>query len=387
MGIEGINRHDLGREEFVKTVWKWKEEYGSKITSQLRFLGTSVAWNREAFTMDANLTKAVQEAFVRFHEAGIIFRSNRLVNWSCSLKSAISEIEVDKIDLPGRTMLSVPGHDPNKKYEFGMITSFAYKVEDSDEEIVVATTRLETMLGDTAVAVHPDDPRYTHLHGKNVVHPFNGRKIPIVLDKVLVDMEFGTGAVKITPAHDPNDYECGKRHNLTEITVIDEDGAINSEGGQFAGLMRYDARVAIEKALEEKGHLKGKAANPMQLPKCSRSGDIIEPMLKPQWYVDCKDMARRSCDAVRDGSLEIKPEFHKKTWFRWLENIHDWCISRQLWWGHRIPAYFCWQKSKPKPDKNADKVASRFCFTIKSLVGLCVWVHPLKCRFLVFSNL
>jgi valyl-tRNA synthetase len=208
---EGKNRHDLGREAFVQKVWEWKNEYGNKITNQLRCLGVSVDWSRERFTMDDMLSRAVVEAFNRFHEKGILYRANRLGNWSCALKSAISDIEVDYIELEGRTYLEVKTHkgnpnDPKGRYEFGTLTSFAYPVEDSDEQIIVATTRLETMLGDTGVAVHPDDPRYKHLHGKFVIHPFNGRRIPIITDGELVDMAFGTGAVKITPAHDPSKY-------------------------------------------------------------------------------------------------------------------------------------------------------------------------------------
>lgn len=254
---EGLTRHDLGREKFVEKVWEWKQDYGNRITTQLRSLGSSVDWSRERFTMDDMLSKAVVEAFNRFFEKGLLYRANRLGNWSCALKSAISDIEVDYIELEGRTFLEVKTHkgnpsDPKGRYEFGTLTSFAYPIEDSDETIVVATTRLETMLGDTAVAVHPDDERYKHLHGKHVVHPFNGRKIPIICDKVLVNMEFGTGAVKITPAHDPNDYECGKRHNLEFITMLTEDGSINHNGSQFEGQMRYDARIAVEEALKEK---------------------------------------------------------------------------------------------------------------------------------------
>jgi len=253
---EGKNRHDLGREEFVKKVWEWKGDYGTKITKQLRSLGSSVDWSRERFTMDDMLSKAVIEAFNQFHEKGLLYRANRLGNWSCALKSAISDIEVDYIDLEGRTFLEVKTHkgnpkDPQGRYEFGTLTSFAYPIENSDEQLVVATTRLETMLGDTAVAIHPDDPRYTHLHGKFVIHPFNGRRIPIVCDATLVDMNFGTGAVKITPAHDPNDYECGKRHDLEFICILNEDGAINHNGSQFEGMMRYDARIAVEEALDE----------------------------------------------------------------------------------------------------------------------------------------
>ena len=256
MKNEGKNRHDLGREDFVKRVWEWKQEYGDRITNQLRCLGSSVDWSRERFTMDEMLSKAVVEAFNRFHEKGLLYRANRLGNWSCALKSAISDIEVDYIELEGRTFLDVKTHkgnpnDAKGRYEFGTLTSFAYPIEDSDETIVVATTRLETMLGDTAVAIHPEDPRYTHLHGKFVVHPFNQRKIPIIQDATLVDMSFGTGAVKITPAHDPNDYECGRRHDLEFITIFDQDGAVNHNGSQFEGMMRYDARIAVEDALKE----------------------------------------------------------------------------------------------------------------------------------------
>ena len=341
---QGITRHDLGREEFLKRVWQWKEEYGTRITTQLRFLGSSVDWSREAFTMDSNLSAAVTEAFVRFHESGILFRGTRLVNWSCALRSAISKIEVEPEEIKGRTYRSVPNHSRDK-YEFGTLTSFAYKIADADgnatdEEIVVATTRLETMLGDAAVAVHPEDPRYTHLHGRHVKHPFNGSLIPIVLDDVLVDMAFGTGAVKITPAHDQNDYLCGQRHNLPMTIIFNLDGSVNSEGGRFEGMMRYDARIAVYQALEEMGMIRGKVDNPMTLSICSRSGDVIEPMLTPQWFVDCRNMAERAKESVRSGGLKILPKMHERTWFDWLDKVTDWCVSRQLWWGHRIPAYF-----------------------------------------------
>lgn len=351
---EGLSRHQLGREEFVRRVWEWKETYGNRITQQIRCLGASVDWSREAFTMDNNLSRAVTEAFVRFHEDGLLYRDTRLINWSCALQSAISEIEVDYIDLEGRTLLSVPNHKLKDKYEFGTLTSFAYKVvgSESGEEIVVATTRLETMLGDTAVAVHPDDPRYKHLHGKLVKHPFVDREIPIITDGVLVDMAFGTGAVKITPAHDPNDYQCGKRNGLDFVIVLTEDGKIAINGGKFAGLMRYDAREAIEAELDGLGLLRGKENNKMRLGLCSRSGDVIEPMLTPQWYVNCSSMAQKAVDAVRKGDLKIVPSMHESTWYSWLENIRDWCVSRQLWWGHRIPAYFVRVQGEVRLDKN-----------------------------------
>jgi valyl-tRNA synthetase len=253
---------------------------------------------------------------VRLYDKGLIYRDTRLVNWSCALKTALSDLEVEYIDLTGPTRLAVPGHDPNKKYEFGTLTHFDYKVKGSDERLTVATTRLETMLGDVAVAVHPEDPRYKHLHGKELEHPFiKDRKIIVITDDVLVDMNFGTGAVKITPAHDPNDFACGKRHSLEQINVFDEDGKINHNGGQFQGLARFDARVEVYKALEKMGHIKGKTPNPMRLGLCSKSNDIIEPYLKPQWYMNCKNMAKRSVDAVRNKDLKIIPESHERTWY------------------------------------------------------------------------
>jgi len=291
-------------------VWAWKEVYGSRITDQERHLGISADWSRERFTMDPMLSGAVQEAFVRLHERGLIYRDTRLVNWCCRLRTAISDVEVDYIDIEKRTLMPVPGHDPAKRYEFGVLTSFAYKIAGSEtgEEIVVATTRPETMLGDTAVAVHPTDTRYAHLHGKLVVHPFfPDRRIPIITDGELVDPTFGTGAVKITPAHDPNDYKCGKRHGLEFITVFTEDGFVNERGGEFAGMMRFDARRAVQDALDKRGLLRGKADNKMRLGLCSRSGDVIEPLIKPQWYVKCEGMAKAAADAARSGELKILP--------------------------------------------------------------------------------
>mmetsp|Transcript_21894 Transcript_21894/g.70740 ORF Transcript_21894/g.70740 Transcript_21894/m.70740 type:complete len:1233 (+) Transcript_21894:79-3777(+) len=336
----GITRHELGRDAFLEETHKWKEQYGGKICTQLRRLGGSLDWSRERFTMDEMLSKSVQAAFLKMHDKGLIYRDNRLVNWCTRLKTAISDIEVDYIDVPPFSKLSVPGY--TKEVEFGVLTSFAYPLESGDGEIVVATTRVETMLGDTAVAVHPEDPRYAALHGKCVIHPFNGRKIPIITDAELVDMSFGTGAVKITPAHDPNDFATGKRHDLAFINVFSETGDIVSgpEGAEFAGLPRFEARVKVTEALEAKGLFRGKSGNEMRLGICSRSKDVIEPMLKPQWWVSCGQMAADACQAVRDKRLEIIPENFEAVWFRWLENIRDWCISRQLWWGHRIPAYY-----------------------------------------------
>ncbi|KAJ3106634.1 hypothetical protein HDU97_005999 [Phlyctochytrium planicorne] len=339
MKERGITRHDLGREAFIEEVWKWKEMYGSRIYSQIKRLGTSVDWTRVAFTMDANLSNAVVDAFVKLHDEGIIFRANRLVNWCTKLKTALSNLEVENMELEGRTLLSVPDHDPKKKYEFGVIISFAYKIENSNEEIIVATTRIETMLGDTAIAVHPADARYKHLVGKFAVHPFQDRRIPIIADDY-VDKDFGTGCVKITPAHDPNDYAIGKRHNLEFINILTDDGKINENGAPFTGLQRFDAREAVLKALKERGFYKETKDNKMQIPICGRSGNVVEPLMKPQWWINCKDMAGDAMEAVNSGKLEIIPESSKRDWFLWLENIQDWCISRQLWWGHRIPAYF-----------------------------------------------
>jgi valyl-tRNA synthetase len=333
-----ISRHDIGREKFINKVWEWREKSGGRIYHQLKKIGSSMDWDRVSFTMDPKLCKAVTEAFCRLHEKSFIYRDKRLVNWSCTLKSAISDIEVDKVEVTGRTFLAIPGYQD--KVEFGVLVTFAYQVEDTNEEIVVATTRIETMLGDTAVAVHPKDTRYTHLHGKFVKHPFVAdRRLPIVLDD-FVDMNFGTGAVKITPAHDPNDYEVGKRHNLPFITIFSDDGNIIGEYGKFTGMKRFDARKAVLASLKELGLYKDTQNNPMVVPVCSRSKDIVEPLIKPQWYVKCSEMAANATEAVRSGELKIIPESQTKIWYHWMEGIRDWCISRQLWWGHRIPAYF-----------------------------------------------
>ncbi|KAF4384717.1 hypothetical protein F8388_004024 [Cannabis sativa] len=337
-----LTRHDLGRENFVSEVWKWKNLYGGTILQQLRRLGASLDWSRECFTMDEKRSKAVIEAFVRLYKEGLIYRDIRLVNWDCTLRTAISDLEVEYEDIKERTLRKVPGYE--KPVEFGVLTSFAYPLEEDLGEIVVATTRVETMLGDTAIAVHPDDERYRHLHGKFAIHPFNGRRIPIVCDGILVDPKFGTGAVKITPAHDPNDFEVGKRHNLEFINIFTDDGKINGNGGaEFVGMPRFKAREAITEALKMKGLYKEAKMNEMRLGSCSRSNDVVEPLIKPQWYVNCGGMAKESLDAAVDDEnrkLEFFPKQYIAEWKRWLENIRDWCISRQLWWGHRIPAWY-----------------------------------------------
>ncbi|KDQ17416.1 hypothetical protein BOTBODRAFT_30213 [Botryobasidium botryosum FD-172 SS1] len=337
----GQTRHDLGREKFLESVWVWKSEYQERITSQLHRLGGSYDWNRVAFTMDENLSRAVVETFCQLHEDGIIYRANRLVNWCVKLNTTISNLEVEQLKLEGRTMLSVPGYGPKEKFEFGAITSFGYPIENSDERIVVATTRPETMLGDTAIAVHPDDPRYKHLHGKYVTHPFVQRRIPIITDAIAVDMEFGTGAVKITPAHDPNDYDVGVRHNLPFINILNDDGTFNENAGEeYKGMKRFHARTAVVEALKAKGLYVETKDNPMQVPLCAKSGDVIEPLMKPQWWVKCEPLAQAALERTRAGDLVITPKISEAEWYRWLENIQDWCISRQLWWGHRCPAYF-----------------------------------------------
>ncbi|KAL3839603.1 hypothetical protein ACJIZ3_024194 [Penstemon smallii] len=342
MRKKGLTKHDLGRDEFIKEIRKWMNKHGGIIQQQLQRLGASLDWSRECFTMDKKRSMAVTEAFVRLYKEGLIYRDLRLVNWDCSMRTSISDIEVEYIEIKERTPLRVRTYD--EPVEFGVLTSFAYPLEGGLGEIVVATTRVETMLGDTAIAIHPNDPRYTHLHGKFAIHPFNGRKLPIVCDAVLVDVNFGTGAVKITPAHDPNDFEVGKRHNLEFINIFTDDGLINSNGGKrFEGMQRFKARVALIEALKEKGLYRGQKNNEMRLGICSRSKDVVEPLIKPQWYVNCKSMAQEGLDAVIDDTnpkIEIIPKQYVAEWKRWLENIHDWCISRQLVWGHQIPAWY-----------------------------------------------
>ncbi|CAG0894558.1 unnamed protein product, partial [Cyprideis torosa] len=336
---QGKSRHDVGREAFIEHVWKWKNEKGDRIYHQLRRLGSSLDWSRVFFSMDDNLSEAVLEAFVRLHEKGVIYRSTRLVNWSCTLKSAISDIEVNKEELSGRTFLAVPGY--KDKVEFGVLIEFAYPLEDGSGELVVATTRVETMLGDSGIAVHPEDTRYSHLVGKHALHPLiPGRRLRVVADD-FVEREFGTGCVKITPAHDHNDYDVGKRHDLPFLTVISDDGNMCGDcGEQFKGMPRFEARKAVLAALKEKGLYRGTKDNPMVVPVCSRSKDIVEPLIKPQWYVRCDEMAKRAVDSVANGDLRLIPDSSVKTWNRWMEGMRDWCISRQLWWGHRVPAYF-----------------------------------------------
>ncbi|KAF2155801.1 valyl-tRNA synthetase-like protein [Myriangium duriaei CBS 260.36] len=329
-------RHDLGRPKFVETVREWKEEYHQKINKVLKRMGGSFDWTREAFTMDPNLTAAVTETFVRLHEEGYIYRSNRLVNWCPKLSTALSNLEVDNKEIEGRTMLDVPGYE--RKIEFGVLTHFKYQIEGGSETIEVATTRPETMLGDTGVAVHPNDERYKHLIGKKIKHPFVDRIIPIFADEY-VDPEFGTGAVKITPAHDPNDFNLGKKHDLEFINIMNNDGTLNGNSGQFEGQKRFEVRYAVVDELTKLGLFVKKENNPMKIPLCSKSKDVIEPIMKPQWWMSMRDMADEAIKVVKDGQIKIRPEGAERNYHHWMNNITDWCLSRQLWWGHQVPAY------------------------------------------------
>lgn len=335
---EKKTRHDLGRPEFVKTVWEWKTEYHQRINTVLRRMGGSYDWTREAFTMSDNFSAAVTETFVTLHEQGIIYRANRLVNWCTKLNTALSNLEVVNKELTGRTLLDVPGY--HKKVEFGIIVHFKYEIEGTDEKIEVATTRVETMLGDTGVAVHPDDERYKHLVGKNAIHPFiPGRLMPIVAD-TYVEKDFGTGAVKITPAHDPNDFALGQRHNLKFINILTDDGKMNENAGPYVGQKRFDVRYTIQDDLKKLGLFVDKKDNPMTVPLCDKSKDVIEPLMKPQWWMNMKEMSAAALKVVKDGEIKILPESAEKSYIRWMEDVNDWCLSRQLWWGHQAPMYF-----------------------------------------------
>lgn len=322
-------RHDLGREKFTNLVWDWKQEYHERINNATKKMGGSMDWTREAFTMDEKLSAATMEAFCRLYDEGYIYRSRRLVNWCTQLSTALSTLEVENKEISGRTLLSVPGYE--KKVEFGVLTHFKYQVDGSTETIEVATTRPETMLGDSGVAVHPDDSRYSHLVGKSVRHPFTNRLLPIVKD-TYVDPEFGTGAVKLTPAHDFNDYQLGQRHNLEFINILNEDGTLNSNAGSFQGQRRFDARYTVVEELTKLGLFVKKESNAMKIPLCEKSKDVIEPLIKPQWWVRMDDMAKSAMDAAEEGKVTIAPESARKSYFRWLSNINDWCISRQLWY-------------------------------------------------------
>jgi valyl-tRNA synthetase len=318
---EGTSRQQLGREEFVRRVWDWREHSGGTIQRQIRREGASVDWTRERFTLDDGLSHAVKEVFVTLYEQGLIHRGARMVNW-CVEHGALSDLESPKEETTGQ------------------LTEIRYPVKDSDEFITVATTRPETMLGDTGVAVNPADERYSHLLGKTVVLPLMNREIPVVADAA-VEREFGTGAVKVTPAHDPTDFEIGQRHGLPQVVVIGLDGRMTAEAGRFAGMERYEARRAVLEALAEAGLIGEQRDYKHQVPRCQRCKQTIEPLVSEQWFLEVKDMAAAALEAVRDGRTRFVPERWAKVFTDWMENIQPWCISRQLWWGHRIPAWYC----------------------------------------------
>src|SRR6266508_906829 len=319
---EEVTREELGRGEFVKRTWDWKRKYGGIITEQIRRLGASCDWSRERFTLDPGLSRAVREAFVRLYEKGLIYRGPRLINWSPGLKTAVSDLEVEYSE------------------EEATLYYFKYKLADSDEYIPVATIRPETILGDTAVAVHPEDERYKKFIGRKVVVPILGREIPVIADDY-VSMEFGTGALKITPGHDANDYLIAQRHNLQIISVLDEAAKVNENGGPYQGQDRFEARKNLWADMKKAGLVIKTEPYRTTIPRSQRGGEIVEPMISTQWFVKIESLAQAALEAVKDGRIRIVPERFEKTYFNWLENIKDWCISRQLWWGHRIPVWYC----------------------------------------------
>ena len=322
LSMQNISRHDLGREKFTEKVWDWKSQSGGTITSQMRRLGASVDWDRERFTMDESLSQAVRKVFVELYNEGLIYRGKRLVNWDPVLLTAVSDLEVIS------------------KEENGYLWHIRYQVADSEETLVVATTRPETMLGDSAVAVHPDDERYQHLVGHSINLPLSNRKVPIIADDY-VDMEFGTGCVKITPAHDFNDYEIGQRHSLEIINVLTHNAKINSNApSDYQDLDRFEARKRIVADLEKQNLIEKIDPHTLMVPRGDRTNSIIEPYMTDQWFVKVKPLAEPAIEAVKNGSIRFVPENWEKTYFNWMENIEDWCISRQIWWGHRIPAWY-----------------------------------------------
>ncbi len=320
----GTSREAIGRDEFLRRTWEWKHKYGGMITNQIRRIGASCDWERERFTLDEGLSKAVREAFVRLYEKGLIYRGPRLINWSPGLKTAVSDLEVEYSE------------------EAGTLYYFKYMLADSsnDEFIPVATTRPETILADTAVAVHPEDERYQNFIGRKVLVPILGRSIPVIADEY-VTREFGSGALKITPGHDPNDYEIGMRHNLPVLSMLDSAARVTEVGGPYAGLDRFECRTKIWADMQAAGLTIKEQPHTLNVPRSQRGGEIVEPMISTQWFVKIQPLAEAALEAVKDGRIRILPEHFEKVYFNWLENIKDWCISRQLWWGHRIPVWYC----------------------------------------------
>ncbi len=319
---EGLTRYDLGREKFLERVWEWKNTYGNRITNQLKKLGSSCDWTRERFTMDEGCSDAVKEVFVNLYNKGLIYQGNRIINWCPSCITALSDAEVDHAEKAGH------------------FWHVKYYVKDSEEFLTIATTRPETMLGDTAVAVHPEDDRYKHLIGKMVVLPLLNREIPVIGDEY-VEKDFGTGALKITPAHDPNDFEIGVRHGLAQIKVLNDDATVNKQGGKYEGMDRYEARKAIVEDLEGLGFLVKIEDHAHNVGHCYRCSTVVEPITSKQWFVKMQPLAKEGVEVVKNGTIQFVPERFSKIYMNWMENVHDWCISRQLWWGHRIPAYYC----------------------------------------------
>ena len=319
---EGKTRYDLGREKFLERVWAWKEKYGSRIVQQQKKLGVSCDWSRSRFTMDEGCSKAVREAFCEMYEKGLIYKGSRIINWCPHCLTALSDAEVEYVDKPGH------------------LWYIRYPLSDGSGDIVVATTRPETMMGDTGVAVNPNDEKFQHLIGKTCILPIMNREIPIVGDEYC-EIGFGTGAVKMTPAHDPNDFEVGLRHNLDVIRVIADNGTINENGGKYNGMDRYECRKALVKDLEEQGYLVKTEPYSHNVGTCYRCHNDVEPLISAQWFVKMKPLAEEAIRVVKDGTIKFVPERFSKTYLNWMENVHDWCISRQLWWGHQIPAWYC----------------------------------------------
>ncbi|KAJ6643552.1 Valine--tRNA ligase [Pseudolycoriella hygida] len=337
---KNVSRHDIGRNEFLNEVWKWRKEKAGTIRDDLTSIGASLDWSKEYFTMDEAQSNAVSHAFVRLYNQKLIYRGKMLVNWSCALESTISDIEVENVEVIGPTRISVPGYD--SPVTFGEIFEIAYKICDTEEEIIIATTRPETLLGDVAVAVHPDDARYANWRESQTYlwHPFRNEKIPLIFDDA-VDKEFGTGAVKITPAHDKFDYDMAIRHSLPAVQVINGRGEICKGFGEFSDQKRFSARDLMKNELSRRGLLRNVKSHKLNLPVCMRSKDIVELLDRPQWFVRCEELARNAIEAVETGEIRIHPENYKKEWIKWLSPCRDWCISRQLWWGHQVPAYEC----------------------------------------------